>query len=94
MSGRRPWSEIRRDEIEQRFTCIGACWQLDCDCRTYDGARNGPVPPLHDGCCCLISGDGDTAVEQMVDSVPSYEDLPEFVPWLDREGLKREDFAD
>lgn len=31
----------------------------------------------------------------VADSVPSYEDLPEHVPWLDREGgLKREDFMD
>ena len=36
-----------------RFVCIGICWRLACDCKLHDGENFAPMPPLHDGCCCV-----------------------------------------
>ncbi len=43
-----------------RFSCIGPCWtNAECDCPRYDGLRDGTrVPPLHDGCTCILEGPG------------------------------------
>lgn len=44
--------------MSPRFFCVGPCWEDDCECRVWHGmdARKVPrVPPLHDGCSCVIA---------------------------------------
>ena len=42
-----------------RFSCVGSCFTGDCDCRRFDGMREGyPALPVHDGCTCILEAPG------------------------------------
>ncbi len=38
------------------FRCHGPCWDRECDCRLYENqdVPPAPMPPLHDGCVCVV----------------------------------------
>ncbi len=99
MSGHRPWSEIRRrPSDERRFGALARgelAEELGCpvcgdsgtavDCPECGGSEEAyPVELDHIRAARAL----------IADSVLSYEDLPEHVPWLDRKGMRRDDFVD
>ncbi len=100
MSGHRPWNEVRHGPSDERrfgaLARIEPAEELGCpacggdtgacaDCPECGGSEEAyPVELDHIRAARAL----------IADSVPSYEDLPEHVPWLDRKGMRRDDFVD
>ncbi len=105
MSGHRPWSEIRRGPSDERhFGALArgepaeelGCPASDGDADCPECCGSGEAHPVElrharEARACDMWNEHRALV---ADSVPSYEDLPERTPWLDRKGMRRDDFVD
>ncbi len=101
MSGHRPWSEIRRGPSDERH--FGALARgepaEELGCPACGGSGGGDEPHLE---CHECGGSGEAHSVELrhareahaTDGFPSYKDLPERTSWLDRKGMRRDDFVD